>query len=82
MLLTMTIIDPKQFTPKNKLVLCTGIFVKFYNWKSYQQVYEIYRIIKFEKMYISIIKNYCNLGTHWIIEISLILYNIYIISRN
>lgn len=60
----MTIADLKQFTPKNKAIKYTRIFVKLYNWKNRDQVHEIYEKIELKKMRILIAKNFCNLSAH------------------
>lgn len=60
----MTIIDLNYITHTNELITYFKAFVKFYNWKNYGQVYEIYGIIKLKKICILIIKNSCNLDAY------------------
>ena len=74
--------DPEQFTPKNKLVTYTGVFVELYKWNNRGQVYEIYEMVELEKMRALTAENPCNLSTHWIIEISSILCSTHIVSRD
>ena len=64
LLLTVTVADPKQFTPKCKPVIYIGAFVELYNWKNGGQIDEIHRIIELEKMHALIAENLRNLGTH------------------
>lgn len=58
------------------------IFIELYNWKSDGQVYEIHRIVKLEKMGTSKAKHSYNLGGHYIVEISSILYSIHIVFKD
>lgn len=78
----MTITDPEQFIPKDKLVIYTLVFVEFHNWKNYKQVHEIHRIIKLKKLRILSAENLYNLDTHQIIKISSVIYSAHIISRD
>ena len=48
----------------------------------YEQVYEIHKIIKFEKIYALTTKNLCNFNVYQMIKISLVLCNTYIVSRH
>lgn len=57
-------------------------FVKLYNWSNFGYIYEIYEIIEFEKIYVLTAENFCSLNLHRIIEISLILCNAHVISKN
>ena len=82
LLLTMTVTDPKQLTPKAKPVTYTRAFVELYNWSNSWQIHEIHRIIKLEKMHASTAENLCNLGAYWIIEISSVLHSAHVIPRN
>ena len=82
MLLTITLADPEQFTPKSKPVIYTEALIELYNWKNRGQVYEIHGIVELEKMRILIAKNPRNLGAHRIIEISLVLHNTHVIFKN
>lgn len=81
-MLIVTMADPKRFTPKDKLVTYTGVFVKFSNQRNCRQVYEIHEIIELEKIHALTIDNPCNLSAYQIIKISLVLQSVYIISRN
>lgn len=78
----MTVGNPKQFTLKDKLVTYIGVFVELYNWRNREQIHELYEIIELEKMCISTVKNFYNLVVHWMIKISLILYNAHLVSRD
>lgn len=82
LLLIMTVANPEQFTSKGKPVTYTEAFVEFYNWRNDGQVHEMHGMIKFEKMYALTVKNPHNLGTHWIIQISSILYSAHVVFRN
>lgn len=79
LLLTVTVADPEQFTPKGKPLIYTRAFVKLYNWKKHKQIYEIYKMIELEKMHALTTNNLCNLGPHRIIEIFLILQSAYVV---
>lgn len=81
-LLTITVVDSKQFTLKDKLVTYIGIFVEFYNQKNYSQVYEIYEMIDFEEIYTLTIKNSRNLDIYQIIKILSVLYSSHIVFKN
>ena len=78
----MTVADPEQFTFKGKPVTYTGAFVELYNWMNREQIHEIHEIIKLKKMCALTSKNPRNLITHWIIEISSVLRNAQVISRD
>lgn len=82
MLLTITIIDQDGFTQKDKFMTYTKIFVRFYIGRNCGRVYEIYRMIELEKIYILTTKNVYNFDAHQIIEISTVFYNVYIVSRD
>ena len=82
MLLTVTVVDPEQFTPKDKPVIYTGAFVELYIWKNSEQVHEIHKIIELEKMRTLTMENSRNLGAHRIINISLVLRNAYVVLRD
>ena len=73
LLLTMTVTNPKRFTPKGKPVTYTKAFVEFYNQKNHRQVHKIYGMIEFEKMCASTANNLRNFGAYLMIEICLIL---------
>lgn len=73
--------DLKCFILKDKQVIYTRIFVKFYHWRNRGQIYKIYVIIKLEKIYALTRKNPYNLGTYQIIEISFVPCNTYRISK-
>lgn len=75
-------IDLKQFILKSKLVIYTKIFVELYNESNNKQVDKILKMIEFEMICVLTIKNGCNYGAYQIIEISLILYSIYMILKN
>lgn len=45
----------KRFIFNAKLIIYTQIFVKYYKWKNYRQIYKIYGIIKLKKMRVLII---------------------------
>ncbi len=64
LLLTVTVADPKQFTPKGKSVIYTGAWVELYNWRNYGQVYEIHGMIELEKICALIAENPHNLDAH------------------
>lgn len=74
--------DLKWFTLKNKLIIYFEALIEFYNWKNHGHIYEIYKMVKFEKMHILTVKNLFNLDLYQIIEIFFILYNIYIVLKN
>lgn len=78
----MTIIDLKLFIFKRKLIIYIEAFIELYNSKSCEYVNEINGIIDFKKIYILTIKNPYNLDAYKIIKSSLILYNIYFVSKN
>ena len=82
LLLTVTVADPKWFTLKYKPVTYTGALVELYKWKNHEQIHKISMMIEFKKMHTLITKNLCNLGVYWIIEISSVLCNAYVVSRN
>ena len=46
------------------------------------KVYEIHRMIELKKMHVLITENLHYLGAHQIIEISLVLYNAYLVPRD
>ena len=75
----MTVVDPEQFTNKSKSIIYIGIFVGLYNLKNHGQVYEIHKMVEFEKIYISTAKYPRNLVVHCIIAISSILCNTHIV---
>lgn len=79
LLLIVIVVDPKRFTLKNILVIYIGTFVKSYNWKKSGQIYEIHKMIEFEKMRTLIAKNSRNLDDYKIIKILLVLCKAYII---
>lgn len=56
----MIIINLERFNSKNKLTIYTGVFVKFYNQKNCEKVYEIYGIIEFEKINVLTVENLYN----------------------
>ena len=78
----MTVADPEKFTPKDKPVTYTGAFVELYNWKNGRQIHEIHGMIELEKMCTLTMENSHNLGAHWIIEISSILCDTHMVSRD
>ena len=82
LLLSVTIADLERFTPKDKPVIYTGAFVELYNQRNGGQIYEIHGMIEFEKMRASTVENPCNLNAHQIIEISLVLCNVHVVSRD
>ena len=53
--------DLKHFSLKDKLIRYTKVFVELYNWRNYEQVYKIYRMIKIKKIRILTIENFCNI---------------------
>lgn len=81
MLLIITITNSEQFISKDMVVIYIGIFVKLYNWRNCSQVQEIYRMIEYKKICALIKKNPRNLGTHQMIEISLVLHSAHIVPR-
>ena len=74
--------DPERFTLKGKPVIYTGAFVELYNWKNYEQVYEINGMIEFKKMHALTIKNLRNLNAHRIIKILMILCIAHVVLRD
>ena len=74
----MTVVDPKWFSLKNKLVIYTKAFVELYNWKNREQIHKTQKIIELEKIYTLTAENLYYLCTYQILEISSILYNIYV----
>lgn len=78
----MTVADPKQITAKDKPITHTWVFVEFYNYKNYGQVYEIYRMIKLKKMCILTAYNPFNGGAHQIIKIFWVLASAHMVFRN
>lgn len=78
----MTVADPKRFTFKDKPVIYTGAFIGLNNWRNNKQINKIYGMIEFEKMHALTAENPHNLGAHQIIEMSWVLRNTHIISRN
>ncbi len=82
LLLILTIADSKQFTDKSKSITYIRAFVELYNRRNRRQVHEIYGIVEFGKMHTLMAKYPHNLGAYYIIEISSILCNAYIVPRN
>ena len=82
LLLTVTVADPKRFTPKGKLVTYTGTFVELYNWRNGGQAHEIHGMIELKKMRTSTAENPRNLVAYWIIEISSVLHSAHIVSKD
>lgn len=82
LLLTVTVADPKLFTHKYELVTYIRVFIKLYNKKNLEQVYEISRMIELKKIRTLITGNPRNLDTHQMIEILLILYSTFVVPRN
>ena len=78
----MTVADPEQFTAKSKTIIYTGVFVELYNWKNRGQVHEIHRMVEFDKCHTSIIENLCNLDTHCIIKVFLVLRSPNVVLRD
>ena len=78
----VTVVDPKQFIDKSKLITYIRAFVKLYNWENCKQVYETHRIVELEKICTSIAKYPCNLNAYCIIEIFSILRSTYVIPKN
>lgn len=74
--------DPEQLIPKNRFVTYIGTFVELYNCRNDKQIYKIYRMIEFEKMYTLIIKNLCKLKAHEIIEVSSVLHSAYLVFKD
>lgn len=60
LLLTVTMANLERFILKNKLVTYIRELVKLCNWENHRQVYEIYEMFEFEKMYASIAENFRN----------------------
>lgn len=82
LLLTVSMADLKRFTLKGKPVTYTGAFVELYNWRNRGQVHEIHGMIELEKMRALTAENPRNLGTHRIIEISLVLRTAHVVPRD
>ncbi len=82
LLLTIIVPNSERFTPKGKSVTYTGVLVELYNWKNRGHVYEIHRIIELKKIRASIAENPCNLSTHQIIEISLVLHSAHVVPKD
>ena len=78
----MTIVDPKRFTAKNKLITYTRAFVELCKWKNRGQVYKIHEMIELDKWHVSMAENLRNLSAHHIIEVSSDLRSAYVISRD
>ena len=78
----MSITDLKQFTDINKPITYIKAFVELYNKRNYGQVYEIYRIVEFEKWCNLTLQYLCNFNTFCIVEISSILHSAFITLRN
>ena len=74
--------DLEQFIFKGKSVTYTRAFVELYNRKNGRQVHEIYGMIELKKIRALTAENPHNLSAHWIIEISLVLYSTYMVSKN
>ena len=72
-MLTVTVVDPKRFTLKNKPVTYTKALIEFYNLRNRGQGHKIHGMIELEKMRVSTAKNPRNLGAQLMIEISLVL---------
>lgn len=66
-------IDIEWFIFKGILITYIRAFVEFYKWKNYGQVYDIYRMIKLEKIHVLTLENFDNFGTYQMIEILLVL---------
>ena len=81
-MLTVTVANLEWFTPKSKLVTYTRALVELYNKNYSEQVYEIYEMIELEKLYTLTLENLHNFSVYQIIEISLVLHNAYVVSRN
>lgn len=56
--------DAEQFTSKNKQIIYTETFIKFYKMKNHRQVHKIHKMIDFEKMHALIAKNRDNFGVY------------------
>ncbi len=78
----MTIVDPEQFTNKDKPIPYIKAFVELYNRRNRGQVYEIYGIVEIEKMHALTAKHPRNLSAHCIVKILSILRNAFIVSRD
>ncbi len=78
----MTIVDPEQFTNKDKPIIYIEAFVELYNMKNCRQVYKIHKIVEFEKIYALTAKHSHNLSAYYLIKISSILRSEYIICKN
>ncbi len=78
----MIVVDPKQFINKDKLIIYIETFVELYNMKNYRQVWKIYKIVEFEKIYTLMAKYSHNFCAYCIIKIFLILYSKYIILKS
>ena len=82
LLLTMTVADPKRFTPKSKPITYTGAFIELYIWRNVGQVHEIYKMIELKKIRAWTKENLCNLGAHPIIEILSVLHSAHLVLSN
>lgn len=78
----MTVADPEQFTFKGNSAIYIRAFVERFNERKRRQIHKIHEMIRFDKIHTSTCKNPCNLGAHWIIEISSVLHSTYVIPRN
>ena len=76
------VVNSKLFIDKSKLIIYIRVFVELYNWKNHRQVYKIYRIVELEKIYTLMAKYPYNLSTHYIVKLSLILHNAYIVLKD
>lgn len=67
---------------KGKPITYTRVFVELYKYKNHGQVHKIHKIVEFEKWHVSMAENFHNIGINCIIEVFLILHNIYAILKN
>ena len=74
--------DPEQFGSKGKPVTYTRALVEFYNKKNHGQIHKICGMVEHKKMRILLAKNPHNHSVYQIIEISFVLGNVYVVSKD
>lgn len=78
----MIVADPEWFTAKDKPITYIEAFVELYKQKNRRQVHEIYGMVELDKWHASTAKNPRNLRAHRIIEVSLVLRSVYVVSKD
>ena len=82
LLLSVIMVDPECFTLKSKPIIYTGVFIKLHNWRNGTQAYDINGMIEHKKICTLTAENLHNLGANEIIEISLVLHSVYVVSKD